>query len=420
MTEPILSARGLSVGYGKRTVVSGIDLDALRGQVICLLGPNGAGKTTVLRTLSGLLAPVGGTVAVEGIPIGSLRPTELSRKRSLVLTEGAAPSLMTVEELVSLGRAPYTGLTGRLTDEDRRIVGEALETVGAARLRERYCGELSDGERQKVMIARALVQEPRLMILDEPTSHLDLKHKVEVIRVLQRLSDEKHITCILSLHDIDLALKGCRAVLLVRDGKIVAQGTPEEVAGSGQVQGLYELSGARYSELLGAVELAGKPSGEIFVTGGAGSGANLYRALSRNGYGLVSGVLHRGDADFYIAETICSAVISAPPFEPIGRESAEKAFALIQAAKYVVDSGFPVGSGNLENAALLKRAAQSGKPVFSLRAPEEGARLFGGENGAVRYCGGIGSVLLGIGTLETDSGTAGRNAGGCPKEKKES
>lgn len=393
MTEPILSAEGLNVGYGKKTIVSGLNLNAMKGQVICLLGPNGAGKTTVLRTLSGLLAPVSGTVKVEGVGIGTLKQKELSQKLSVVLTESVTLSLTTVEELVSMGRTPHTGLMGRLTEEDRRIVAEALETVGADALRERYFDELSDGEKQKVMIARALVQEPKLMILDEPTSHLDIRHKIEVIRVLQRLSSEKGITCILSLHDIDLALKGCQTVLLVRDGKIAAQGTPEEVVGSGRIQELYEISGARYSELLGAVELTGRASGEIFVTGGAGSGVCLYRALSRSGYGLTAGVLHHGDVDFQIAEPICSKVIAEEPFEPISRENAEKAFALILAAKCAVDSGFPIGRGNLENAELLKRAVKGGKPVLSLRDPDEGARLYGVENGGILYCGGIAELL---------------------------
>lgn len=393
MTEPILSVEGLNVGYGKKTVVSGLNLKAMKGQVICLLGPNGAGKTTVLRTLSGLLAPVSGTVEVEGVGIGGLKQKELSQKLSVVLTESVTLSLTTAEELVSMGRTPHTGLMGRLTEEDRRIVAEALEMVGADALRGRYFDELSDGEKQKVMIARALVQEPKLMILDEPTSHLDIRHKIEVIRVLQRLSVEKGITCILSLHDIDLALKGCQTVLLVRDGKIAAQGTPEEVVGSGRIQELYEISGARYSELLGAVELMGRDSGEIFVTGGAGSGVCLYRALSRSGYGLTAGVLHRGDVDFQIAEPICSKVIAEEPFEPIRRDNAERAFALIRAAKCAVDSGFPIGHGNLENMELLKRAVKLGKSVLSLRDPEEGARLYGAENGGVMYCGGIAELL---------------------------
>lgn len=393
MTEPILSAEELNVGYGKKTVVSDLNLSAMQGQVICLLGPNGAGKTTVLRTLSGLLAPVSGTVKVEGVGIGSLKQKELSQKLSVVLTESVTLSLTTAEKLVSMGRTPHTGLMGRLTEEDRRIVDEALKTVGADALRERYFDELSDGEKQKVMIARALVQEPKLMILDEPTSHLDIRHKIEVIRVLQRLSGEKGITCILSLHDIDLALKGCQTVLLVRDGKIAAQGTPEEVVGSGRIQELYEISGARYSELLGAVELTGRASGEIFVAGGAGSGVCLYRALSRSGYGLTAGVLHRGDVDFQIAEPICSKVIAEEPFEPISRDNAEKAYALILAAKCAVDSGFPIGRGNLENAELLKRAVKGGRPVLSLRDPDEGARLYGEENGGILYCGGIAELL---------------------------
>ena len=227
--ECIIQAQSLDVGYSKSTVISDVNIEAMRGQVICLLGPNGAGKSTILRTLSGLLAPVKGAVQVEGINIEKMKKKDIAKKLSLVLTDSVTPSLTTVYELISMGRTPYTNFLGRLSDEDRKIIDESLEIVGASFLKERFYNQLSDGEKQKVMIARALVQEPELIILDEPTSHLDIKHKIEVIKVLQKLSNERGITCILSLHDIDLALKGFQKVLLVNDGKVVAQGVPEEI-----------------------------------------------------------------------------------------------------------------------------------------------------------------------------------------------
>ena len=391
--ESVISANGLDVGYEKTAVISGVNIEALKGQIICLLGPNGAGKSTILRTLSGLLAPVNGIVEIDGKNISGVKQKEIARKLSLVLTDSVAPALTTVDELVSMGRTPYTGFMGRLTDDDRRIVAEALETVGAENLRERYYTQLSDGEKQKVMIARALVQEPELIILDEPTSHLDIKHKIEVIRVLQKLANEKHITCILSLHDIDLALKGCQTVLLVHNGKVVAQGAPEEIVHNGSIQELYDISGAKYNELLGSVELTGSKSDDIFVTGGNGSGISIYRALSRNGYGLTAGVLHINDADFQVADTICNEVITEAPFEKVSEENADKAFELLKTAKCVVDSGFPIGSGNMENAELLKRAVKMNKPVCSVRSIGECEKLYGSDCGKVILCDGISALL---------------------------
>lgn len=390
--ETVISARGLTVGYGKKAVVSGIEFEALRGQLICLLGPNGAGKTTILRTLSGLLAPLGGVVELRGEDLRSLKPSAISKKLSLVLTERVSPALTTVGELVAMGRMPYTDFMGRLTDEDRRIVREALTAVGAEELRDRYYAELSDGEKQKVMIARALVQEPELMILDEPTGHLDVRHKIEVIRVLRRLTAEKKITCILSLHEIDLALKGCRTVLLVRDGAIAAQGPPEEVLRDERIQTLYGLSDARYNELFGSVELIGERANDLFVTGGNGSGIPFYRALSRSGYGLTSGVLHRNDVDFQVARAICCEVVSEAPFEPITAESGARAFDLLRAAKAAIDTGFPIGSGNRENMALLRQAVEIGKPVFSVRSAEECAAIYGETADRIFRCENVGAV----------------------------
>ena len=382
--EELLTAAPLDVGYPGKTVISGVNLHALRGQVICLLGPNGAGKSTILRTISGLLAPREGIVEIESTDIRSINKKALARKLSLVLTDAVSPALTTVWQLLSLGRTPYTDFLGRLTEEDKTVIREALQTVGAENLRDRYYCELSDGEKQKVMIARALVQEPELMILDEPTSHLDIKHKVEVIRVLQKLANEKHITCILSLHDIDLALKGCQTVLLVHDGKVVAQGTPEDIVEDGMIGRLYDMTDAEYNERYGSIELKGWPGTDLFVVGGCGTGTRLYRALSRMGWGLASGVLHENDRDYPIAKTICTEVISEEAFEPVSSQALDRAEALMQSCRMVVDAGFPVGSGNRGNRQLLLHALEQNMPVFTLRSPEDCRTLFGELAGGLR------------------------------------
>lgn len=373
----LITTENLDVGYGKRTVISNVQIDAFRGQVICLLGPNGAGKSTILRTLSGLLAPVKGAVRIDGEDISKIKKKEIAQKLSLVLTDAVTPALTTVEALVSMGRTPYTNFLGRLSEHDHEIIRKSLETVGATHLKDRLYSELSDGEKQKVMIARALVQEPELIILDEPTSHLDIKHKVEVVRVLQHLSNDEGITCILSLHDIDLAIKGCQTVLLVSGGQIVAQGPPEEVVHSGMIQKLYDIDGAEYNELLGLVELRGGRENNVFIVGGNGSAINLYRAFARKGYGITSGVLHQNDEDYAIAKIICKDVVSERPFEPISEETFSAAKAMMAEASWVVDSGFPVGSGNKANIELLKQAVKSGKSVFSLRPAEACLTLYG-------------------------------------------
>lgn len=397
MNTPILSAKHLQAGYDKKAVVSEINFDALNGQMICLLGPNGAGKSTILRTLSGLLAPVSGIVEIDGNSISCMKQSSLAKKLSLVLTDSISPSLMTVRELAAMGRMPYTGFMGKLSEEDYQIVDNALEVVGAANLSSRFFSELSDGEKQKVMIARALVQEPELIILDEPTSHLDIKHKVEVVRVLQKLTREKGITCILALHDIDLAMKGCQTVMLVKENKIAAQGTPEEIISSGCIQKLYNISDdAVYNELLGSIELVGSDCNDIFIIGGSGSGIPIYRMLSRSGYGLTSGVLHENDIDVPIAKAICSSTVTTNAFESIKDAELKIAAKLVQEAKCVIDAGCCLGSCNQRNMELLKIAQKFGKPILSLRKHHTDLDFIDMDINSVIFCRSIGDLMTSI------------------------
>lgn len=396
MIKSIINAYNLNVGYNKKAVISNIDLTALKGQVVCLLGPNGAGKSTILKTLSGLLSPVSGIVELDGKNIFKINKNDLSRKLSLVLTEQPSPAMTTVYDLVSMGRMPYTNFMGRLTDKDHQIINEALKTTDTEKLRERYFSELSDGEKQKVLISRAIVQQPEIIILDEPTSHLDIRYKIEVIRLLQKLSNEKNITCILSLHDIDLAIKGCQTVMLVNDGKILGIGTPEEIITNGVIQKLYSITDGVYNELMGSVEFKAAKQNDIFVVSGNGTGINIYRSLARNGYGVTSGVLHENDKDFEVATGICSKTICEKAFEPICREKSAAAEKLALMQKSTVDSGFPVGSGNKENINLLKNIISMGKTVFSLRPEKEGQLLFGELANKVIYVNDISELLRNI------------------------
>lgn len=365
--EKIISVKSLDVGYDKKTVVNQINIEGLQGQMICLLGPNGSGKTTILRTLAGLLSPINGYVEVNGYDIKNIKRSDIAKQLSVVLTDSVSPRLMTVYDIVSMGRSPYTNFFGRLSNDDKRIIEEALLTVSADKLKARYINELSDGEKQKVMIARALVQEPRLIILDEPTSHLDIRHKIEVIRILQKLVSEKNITVILSLHDIDLAIKGCKTVLLIKDNEVIAQGSPEDVIKDGSIDKLYDVSGAVYNELLGAIEIEGNNGNDIFIVAGNGTGINLYRALSRERYGITTGVLHENDIDTHIANSICSNVITQSAFNNISDEKISEAKQYIDKAKIIIDSGFPIADGNIKNMELIKYAKEKNKIVYSLR-----------------------------------------------------
>lgn len=205
---PVMTAittNRLTVGYRGHRVVEDISLSLPCGRLVCLLGPNGAGKSTLLRTLCGFQPPIEGTVTISGSDITTMSAAEVARLVSVVLTDRPLTPSLTAAEMVGMGRAPYTGFWGRLSDEDRRLVSEAMQAVGIAPLATRRMGRLSDGERQKVMIAKALAQHTPVIVLDEPTAFLDYPSKVAVMKTLARLAHNEGKTILMSTHDLELA-----------------------------------------------------------------------------------------------------------------------------------------------------------------------------------------------------------------------
>ena len=204
-TMTAITTNRLTVGYRGHRVVEDISLSLPCGRLVCLLGPNGAGKSTLLRTLCGFQPPIAGTVTISGSDITTMSAAEVARLVSVVLTDRPLTPSLTAAEMVCMGRAPYTGFWGRLSDDDRRLVSEAMQTVGIAPLATRRMGRLSDGERQKVMIAKALAQHTPVIVLDEPTAFLDYPSKVAVMKTLARLAHDEGKTILMSTHDLELA-----------------------------------------------------------------------------------------------------------------------------------------------------------------------------------------------------------------------
>lgn len=200
-----ITTNRLTIGYRGHRVVEDISLSLPCGRLVCLLGPNGAGKSTLLRTLCGFQPPIAGTVTISGSDITTMSAAEVARLVSVVLTDRPLTPSLTAAEMVGMGRAPYTGFWGRLSDDDRRLVSEAMQTVGIAPLATRRMGRLSDGERQKVMIAKALAQHTPVIVLDEPTAFLDYPSKVAVMKTLARLAHDEGKTILMSTHDLELA-----------------------------------------------------------------------------------------------------------------------------------------------------------------------------------------------------------------------
>ncbi len=237
----LLETRGVTVGYGKDVaVLSGLDITLREGELVSIIGANGSGKSTLLRTLADVQKPLAGDVLLTGDNINELRPRHIAKRIGLVFTESTNAGGLTVTELVSLGRYPHTGFFGRLSYEDKRIVSEAIESVGVVHKRDSFVAELSDGERQKVMIAKALAQQTPLILLDEPTAFLDIASKIDTMRLLHKLAHEQGKGVIVSSHDVSQALLLSDKLWIVTASGELVQGGTEDLILSGALNRVFK------------------------------------------------------------------------------------------------------------------------------------------------------------------------------------
>ena len=267
MNEFFCEAQGLAIGYGKAPLARDIALGAKRGQVLALIGPNGAGKSTLLKTLAGQLAPMGGTVLLDGQDLTAYTGSARAQKLALMLPHTRRTELTTCFEFASAGRTPYTGRLGILSDADRRAVQDALALVGAAPLADRDFNCISDGQRQRILLARAICQQPEIILLDEPTSFLDIKGKIELLTILQQLAHRQGLAVIVSLHELDMAQKIADAVVCVSPQGVSGVLTPQAAFAPENIRALYGLTAAQYEAVFGPARPA-KPRFEHYVRSG--------------------------------------------------------------------------------------------------------------------------------------------------------
>jgi iron complex transport system ATP-binding protein len=285
----LLKLADLSVGYKVSrarhlALASGIEQEIRSGQLVCLIGPNGAGKSTLMRTVAGMHAPLTGSVLLDGLELHRMSKIELAKRVSVVLTSKVGLGQLTGWDLAALGRMPFTNWSGRLTSKDEEIVAGALRDAGALDFSNRLVAELSDGERQKVLLARALAQQPKLMILDEITAYLDLPRRIEVMKILRDLVRSGDRAILLSTHDLELALSMAATVwLLPKNGSLVS-GVPEDLVLNGTFARAFASEGLDFNTSTGGFTTA-KPSGRIVRLSGSGPALVwTRRALERAGW----------------------------------------------------------------------------------------------------------------------------------------
>lgn len=368
MKNSILHTSNLAVGYNNKILIEDININVSCGQIITLIGPNGAGKSTILKTIVHQLDAICGTVYIENKPLSKLNRNALARTMSIVMTESISPELMTCKEIIESGRYPYTGQSGILSENDKSEVLSAMQLTDTTAIADKYFNQISDGQRQRVMLARAICQQPQVLILDEPTSFLDIHHKIQLINILKQLVREKNLAVIMSMHEIDFAQRVSDWVVCIKGNKIDRQGLSEEIFTNEYISKLYNLSENSYNSLFGTVELdAPQGEAEVFVIAGNSiEDIKTFRQLQRKGIPFAVGVLHENDISFSVAKALAgNNVIAERAYEPISQKQLDFALEALNKCKYVICNSTCFGTINMGNNKLLENAKNNGKLIVS-------------------------------------------------------
>lgn len=359
--QTYLKTKKLSVGYQGIPLIENIEFALSKGEIITLIGPNGAGKSTILKSITKQLKLIAGEIQLDQNSIMNQSEKELAKKMAIVFTEHLSPELMTVYEVVALGRYPYTNGIGHLKLQDQEKIGEAMKLVQITELAEKEFAHLSDGQKQRVLLARAICQEPDILILDEPTSYLDVKYKLEFFSVLQKMTRKKQIGVLMSLHELDLAERVSDKILCIGGKRIERYGTPEEIFQGDFLKNMYRIEcGSLFAEN-GSMELEKvKGKSEVFVIAGNHTGAFVYRELQRKGIPFSTGILAENDLDYPPAKALANQVISVPAYEEITENAYKKAKEELSHCRELICCQKKFGPLNRWNETLLEEARKMG------------------------------------------------------------
>ena len=383
----MLEAHELTVGYDGEPVLRNVNLTAARGQFIALVGPNGSGKSTLVRALSRVLRPISGRALLDAVDIYEMSANELARRLAVVAQDYTVAFDFAVRDVVLMGRAPHLSRFGVERPQDYKIAEEAMGLTHTLVFADRPITSLSGGERQRCMIARALAQQPSVLLLDEPIAHLDINHQIEILDLARRLTTERGLATIVVLHDLNLASQYCDQLVLVSQGKVVAEGTPQEVVTEARIRVAYgtdvhvrqhPTTDRPYVTLVSRLPVQAPPTRytTIHLICGAGTGARLMRRLGEMGFAVSVGVVNVADSDQIEAEALDLRRVEEAPFSPITEETHRLNLEMAREADAVLVTGIPVGDGNLRNLEAAVKARGFGRRVLLIDDPPIPGRDF--------------------------------------------
>ncbi|MFB6267680.1 MAG: heme ABC transporter ATP-binding protein [Halodesulfurarchaeum sp.] len=384
----MIEVTDLSVTLGSVRALRDVDVSIAEGSFVGLIGPNGAGKTTLLRTIGGILSPDDGTVTVDGSDVHQLGSKEASRLVAAVPQQPTLTFDFSVREIVAMGRTPYQSRLGTGSERDQEAVAEALATTEVADLADRSITAVSGGERQRVLLARALAQDTPVLLLDEPTASLDIHHQVRTLETVADLVRQGK-TVLAAIHDLNLAAHYCDSLLLLGDGAVVASGPPEDVLTEAHLERAFGTQAAvTRHPVTGSVFVRALPEPDremdgprVHVIGGGGNASRLLYLLASAGYDVSTGVLNKGDADLETARLLGIDAVTVEPFAPIDEGATADLKARIEEAAVTVVADIEVGAGNLAN---LEAAGEAEQVIVVEDRPFE-ERNYAGSHAMARY-----------------------------------
>lgn len=391
-----LEARDISAGYGGSPVLESVSVTVIAGEFVGLIGPNGCGKSTLLRVLSNVLKPEAGSVRLDGQAISGLTPLERAKRLAFVPQQEPTAFDYTVRDVVLMGRHPYRKRFRGESAEDYEIVYRALADADILHIADRPVTRLSGGEHRRTLLARALAQQTPLLLLDEPTAHLDVTHQVELLSLALRLTRLRGVGVLAALHDLNQAAEFCDRLVLMRGGRVIAEGHPEDVLTAANLRRAYDAE-----TQVGRNAVTGKPmlltvhpireaveqeeAPRVHVVCGGGSGAGVMGVLIRRGFRVTAGVLNELDSDQEAARALGIETALESPFSDIGPVARQACADLMARADTILVLPVPIGRGNLANLELAVEAGRAGKKIV----------LFGDVRFAARdYTGGRAAALL--------------------------
>lgn len=376
----------IDVRYGDLSVLKNIFLDVPQGTFFGIIGPNGSGKTTLIKAMSRILTPSQGAVFLGENELSTFSFRDLAREIGVVPQETTINFDFTVRDVVLMGRHPYIRRMGSERQQDIDIVNWAMELTNTLHFADRSINEISGGERQRVIIARALAQQPNILLLDEPTSHLDINHQTEILNIISNLKG--NVTIVGVFHDLNLAAHFCDVLIMLDNGKIVAQGTPKEVLTRENLNNVFHINTivrtnpvTQKPYIIPIIRENSPEKAEktVHIICGGGSGSELMYSLHERGYLLSSGVLCVNDTDFETSTELEIPCITEAPFSPITGASLGQLSEQLEHSDAVVVCGMPVGPGNIGNIRILEGYTDRCIIIFDPRPPQDRTDFSGGE-----------------------------------------